>query len=127
MQYLDEIIQTRETNSHRFIEEINNNTDFYLLKIDHLDVFSNFAIPVVCKSQELFDTYRERFQSAGIEIRPIVGGDMTQQLFWTNIYGLSDTETNAKRAHNQGFYFGNSPEYRDNEIAYILSLLKRNA
>jgi len=72
MQYLDQIVSTREINAKRFISAINNNEDFYPLAIDHMDLFSNFAIPCVCKSEELLNHYRDTFANAGIEIRPIV-------------------------------------------------------
>ncbi len=124
VQYLDEIVQVREQNAKHFVQAINTNQDFHELKIDHLELFSNFAIPVVCKSSEVFQSYKQKFEDAGVEIRPIVGWDLTQQPFRTQLYGQSSEKTNARYAHEQGFYFWNSPEYTQDEIGILLGLLQ---
>jgi len=123
LQYLDWTIKIRNDNAKLFIAAINKNTDFYQLKIDHIDLFSNFAIPMICKSSEKFEYYLKKFEQAWVEIRPIVWWDITQQLFWKSVYWEHKQETNAKLIHEQGFYFGNSPEYTEEEINLLLSLL----
>ncbi len=125
LQYLDEIVSLREKNAKRFVNAINKNTDFYPLSIDHMEVFSNFAIPCVCKSPEILTQYIQTFASAGIEIRPIVGGDCTQQLFRKDLYGENKHNTTAQMIHQQGFYFGNSPEYTEDEIDFLLTFLNK--
>lgn len=123
LQYLDTTIQIRQKNAEQFVTTINTNSDFYTLKTDHIDLFSNFALPVICKSPEILQHYREKFEAAGVEIRPIVGGDLTQQLFWKDLYGESPQDTNANLIHQQGFYFWNSPEYTQEEINLLISLI----
>ena len=61
LQYLDTTIQIRQKNAEQFVTTINNNSDFYTLKTDHIDLFSNFALPVICKSSEILQYYREKF------------------------------------------------------------------
>lgn len=124
MQYIDEIVSIRENNFRKFVNILNNNDDFISLKYDHLDLVSNFAVPVICKSEELLQKYITKFEEAWVEIRPIVWWDMTQQIFWKDLYGENTVETNAKYIHDTGFYFGNSPEYTDDEIELLCSLLK---
>lgn len=123
MNYIDEIIQKREKNFKLFVFHLNNNNDFYSIKHEHLDFVSNFAIPVICKTKELFYAYIEKFEKAWVEIRPIVGWDMTQQIFWKNLYGENNKNTNSKYIHENWFYFWNSPEYNENEIDLLCSLL----
>ena len=72
VQYLDEIVDIRARNFVRFQNEVNKNSDFYSLKTEHLDICSNFAVPIICKSKEILDKYILRFTSQDIEIRPIV-------------------------------------------------------
>lgn len=124
LQYLDKSIQIRQSNAKKLIKTINNNPDFYTLEIEHMDLFSNFAIPVICKSVDILNKYLVRFNQEGVEIRPIVGGDMTQQLFWKELYGESAQDTNANLIHQQWFYFGNSPEYTEEEIEILQILIK---
>lgn len=122
--YLDEIVEKRVQNFHKFVKIINSNPDFYDLKHEHLDTLSNFAIPLICKSSEILEKYIEKFEKAGVEIRPIVGWDLTRQLFWTNTYGENPEDTNAKMIHTQWFYFGNSPEYTQEEMDILCWLIK---
>lgn len=126
MNYIDEIIKIRENNFKRFVSYLNNNSDFYSIKHEHLDLVSNFAVPVVCKTKDLFDFYMNKFEKAWVEIRPIVGWDMTQQIFRKDLYWEEKKETNAKYIHENGFYFWNSPEYTEDEIDLLISLLNKN-
>lgn len=125
IEYLDEIVEKRQNNFKRFVKELNNNDDFYQLKYEHLDCVSDFSVPVVCKSKDIFNKYIKKFSEAGVEIRPIVWWDLTQSIFWKNLYWDSNKETNAKYIHNNWFYFGNSPEYTQEEINLLCSLLNK--
>jgi CDP-6-deoxy-D-xylo-4-hexulose-3-dehydrase len=72
LQYIDKIVEIREKNFKEFVAIVNNNNDFITLKYDHMEVLSNFSIPIICKSNELLQKYISKFQYAGVEIRPIV-------------------------------------------------------
>lgn len=122
--YLDEIVKKRVENFKRFAEVVNANPNFYPIKHEHIERLSNFAVPLVCKTKEILNGYIELFSKNDIEIRPIVWGDITQQFFWKNTYGINQEETTAKLVHEQGFYFWNSPEYTEDEIQFLISLLK---
>lgn len=123
MPYLDEIVDIREKNFHRFVQKINENPDFYPIRYEHIDTVSNFALPVVCRSPEIIQKYKDRFDKEDVEIRPIISGDITEHIFWKDAYGALDQETTAQLVHRNGFYFGNSPEYTEEEIQLLLSLL----
>lgn len=125
IQYLDEIVEWRQKNYKLFVDKINNNDDFYSLKYEHIDLISSFALPVVCKNKDILNRYIKKFEEKEVEIRPIVWWDMTQQIFWKNIYGKFERDTNSKFIHQNGFYFGNSPEYTQEEIDLLLSLLEK--
>lgn len=124
VKYLDEIIEKRIINFEKFVNAVNKNDDFYNLRYSHIEKLSNFAIPVICKSKDILEKYIEIFNNKWIEIRPIVWWDLTQQLFWKDLYGENTNDTNAKFIHENGFYFWNSPEYTEDEINLILSCLK---
>lgn len=124
IQYLDEIVTLREANFKRFAERVNLNSDFYPLRYDHIEKVSNFAIPIICKSSEILEKYKVRFEQESVEIRPIISGDITEHIFWKEAYGELDKKTTAQLVHSQGFYFGNSPEYTEEEIQILLNLLK---
>ncbi|KKW47206.1 MAG: DegT/DnrJ/EryC1/StrS aminotransferase [Parcubacteria group bacterium GW2011_GWA1_59_11] len=123
--FWDEIVQKRQENFRSFEEAYNANDDFFGLKTAHMDTVSNFAMPVICKSEALFDTYRRRFERHGVEIRPIIAGDMTKQVFHKKYAVAGDECKNASRIHAQGFYFGNNPELTKKEVALLVTLLKK--
>ena len=80
--YLHEIVKKRESNFHAMAKPIYGRSDlYYPVRSDHIDVLSNFAVPVVCRSQKIRDELVKRCDGK-VEIRPVVGGDMTSQPFF---------------------------------------------
>ena len=121
--YLNEIIRKRKENFFKMALPIYSQTDrYYPIRYDHLDFLSNFAVPVVCKSTKIRDRLVEKCNGR-IEIRPIVGGDMTRQPFFKKyMKSIQFEDTNARRAHEQGLYFGNNPELSEKEMKEIVTI-----
>ena len=125
IQYWDEIISKRASNFNRFQRKIENNDDFMPLNVSHMDVISNFAMPVICKSKEIFERYKKKFKDNNVEVRPIIAGDMTQQPFYKKyIKDLHGCE-NARFIHQNAFYFGNNPELTQQELNLLCDLLEK--
>ena len=124
--YLDKIVSTREKTFREFAKEIYSHDNlFYPIRYDHLDVASNFAVPVVCKTKEIRDKLVEACDGI-VELRPIVGGDMTKQPFFAKYEKdavLKDS--NAGLIHEQGLYFGNNPELTRKEKKTILDIFTK--
>lgn len=119
IQYLKEIIQKRRENFLDFAKSIYNRSDvFYPIRYDHISFISNFAVPVICRSKKIRDDLVDRCNGK-VEIRPIVGGDMTKQPFFTKYTKKFNVAENAHLVHEQGLYFGNNPELTQKEIKYI--------
>lgn len=125
LQYLDEIIEKRRENFLTIAPKIySKNQRYYPLRYNHIQLISNFAIPVVCKSRDIRDELVAKCNGK-LEIRPIVGGDMTQQPFFSKyVKKLLVENPNARLAHEQGLYFGNNPELTRKEINEILSIFQ---
>jgi CDP-6-deoxy-D-xylo-4-hexulose-3-dehydrase len=123
--YWDEICAAREANYQRFAEAIAANDDFLPLRTDHLELVSNFAVPVICQDRATFDKYRQRFEDGQVEIRPIIAGDMAEQPFFKK--HVPDQPANPKAAflHRHGFYFPNNQELTEEEKDHLVSLLKK--
>lgn len=124
--YLKEIIKKRNENFMRMALPIYAKTEkYYPIRYDHIDYLSNFAIPVVCKNQKIRDELVAACEGK-IEIRPIVGGDMTRQPFFSKyMKKLAFENPNAKLVHEQGLYFGNNPELIEKEIKEILTIFAK--
>ena len=88
---------------------------------------SNFAIPVICKTEKIRDKLVKKCRGK-IEIRPVVGGDMTEQPFSKKysreFINLLD-KSNVKLIHKQGLYFGNNPELTKAEIEKIIQIFSQ--
>lgn len=124
LKLIDEIIKKREENFKKFLE-IRKNEDF--IKINSLmSKNSNFAFPVICKTKEKQRYYIKKCIDAGIEVRPIVGGIMTEQPFYKKYVKKEKNLTipNSKFIHENGFYFGNNPDMTKKEIQHIINTLK---
>lgn len=120
--YLDEIVSTREETFLHIAEKIYAQPErFYPIRYDHLDVVSNFAFPVICKTTEIRDELVEKCNGK-VEIRPIVGGDMTKQPFFSKHASATLSDSNAGLIHEQGLYFGNNPELSSEEKQILIDI-----
>ena len=123
MEFLDENIKTREKN-YLFMEKFyEKNDDFILLQHAHINVLSTFAFPMVCKTPELREKYIKRFMDAGIEIRPMIAGNMQKQPFYKKYVKNSFDLPGADIMHTNGFYCGNYPELTAEDLETISSCL----
>jgi CDP-4-dehydro-6-deoxyglucose reductase, E1 len=123
IKHLPEILKKRNTNFLRIASFIYEDTNrFYPIKYDHIDFLSNFAVPVICKSKKIRDEMVEKCIGK-IEIRPIVGGDITKQPFFSKyVKDLRITIMNANLIHEQGLYFGNNPDITSKEALEIIKI-----
>jgi CDP-6-deoxy-D-xylo-4-hexulose-3-dehydrase len=121
--YLDEIVKKRRDTFMEIAKVIYAQQDrFYPIRYDHIDLISNFAFPVVCRTKKIRDDLVEKCDGK-IELRPIVGGDMTKQPFFGKYEKNSALKgSNAGLIHEQGLYFGNNPELTDDEKKKIISI-----
>jgi CDP-6-deoxy-D-xylo-4-hexulose-3-dehydrase len=123
MQFLDSNIKSREQNYLHLEKIMLENEDLVTLKHDHITCLSTFAFPIVCKTSELREHYLSRFSGAGIEIRPMIAGNMQRQPFYAKYvketYDLPGTDF----LHDNGFYCGNYPELTETDLETISSCL----
>lgn len=123
MQFLEDNTRIRQENYHYFENSIRNNPDFILLDRSHLKLLSNFALPMICKTPELRDYYLGQFSGAGIEIRPIIAGNMAKQPFFKKYNDKEYSLPGADFIHDCGFYCGNYPELTPSDLETIASCL----
>ena len=119
LQYLEENIQKRENNFREIINIVNNNPDFIRIESSHLNIVSSFAFPFLCKTKELRDKYLYEFSGAGIEIRPMIAGNIEKQPFYKKYVSKSNMLTNTDIIHSNGFYCGNYPELTKTDLNTI--------
>lgn len=125
IQYWDEIVSKRVSNFAHFSTAMTKNDDFYQYDLSHMDAVSNFSMPIVCKTPELAQHYKAKFERAEVEIRPVIAGNMTNQPFYQKYVRDTNPRPNSDLVHANGFYFGNNPEMTDEEITTLCSLLEK--
>ena len=124
IKHIEEINRKRNANFLKVAKIIYKNNKYFPIRYGHIDFVSNFAIPIVCKSKKIRDELVKKCEGK-IEIRPIVGGDLTRQPFFKKyVSGLSDNP-NAKLAHERGLYLGNNPELTAKELKAIINILMK--
>lgn len=125
IQYFEEIVERRHENFLSFSEALANNKDFYNYKLSHMSTVSNFAMPIICKDQKKAQKYKQKFIDAGVEIRPVIAGNMTKQPFYQKYTRDVEPCSNSDIVHSNGFYFGNNAEMNTNEINTLQGLLEQ--
>lgn len=124
--YIDEIVRKRHANYLAFSKAVAKNKHFFKYNLDHMTTISNFAMPLVCTDKELADQYKQRFIEAGVEIRPVIAGNMTKQPFYekyTRYTAAAEPCPNSDLVHANGFYFGNNAEMTQTEVKTLVKLL----
>lgn len=128
LRYVATIIKKRKENFLELAPQIYEQAlRYYPIKYDHIDVLSNFSIPIICRTKKIRDELVRRCEGI-IEIRPIIGGDMTKQPFFKKYMGSLGQlpeNTNARLIHEKGLYFGNNPELTKKEKRLILRVFTK--
>lgn len=121
--HLPKTLIKRNRNFLKLAKAIYKHEDkYYPVQYNHLDFVSNFAVPVICRTQKIRDRLVEQCDRR-VEIRPIVGGDISSQPFFKKYMKAYAIKTpNARLIHQQGLYFGNNPELTSSEINAIISI-----
>lgn len=126
LKYLDEALEKRNKNFKKIYEVIYKNSDkYYPIKFDQMEFLSSFAIPIICRSEKIHNDLLKKC-GGKIEVRPIIGGDITQQPFFKKYapeYSKNSGNINADLVHRQGLYIGNNPQLTQKEIKEIIKIL----
>ena len=123
LQFLRENIAARARNHLRLEAIVRENPDLLLLNHDHIFLLSGFAFPVLCRTPEIREQYLAQFSGAGVEIRPIIAGNIQKQPFYrkyvSTVYDLPGTDI----VQTCGFYCGNYPELTETDLETLASCL----
>jgi len=121
LKYIDKVNKRRNKNFLEIIKKISINKAYYPLRYSHIDFVSNFSVPIICKDKLIRDRLVKKCDQV-VEIRPIIGGDITSQPFFKKYMKGKYSIKNAKLVHKQGLYFGNNPELTKKEIKKIIKI-----
>ena len=121
--YWDAIVEKRQENFFELMSVLEGNEKLFVPRVAHMDIVSNFAVPLVFRDEADFVRARQLFTQNAIEIRPVITGNITQQPFYKKYSTVQNTLPNSDMVHKNGFYFGNNPEMTVDELSVIKELL----
>lgn len=124
LKYLEANIAKREKNFKQLHEVVVSNPELISLDFSHLSRLSSFAFPVICETPAMRDTYCNQFSGAGVEIRPMIAGNMQKQPFYRKYVYTQYDLPGADMIHDCGFYCGNYPELTDADMETLGSCLQ---
>lgn len=122
---LDKMIEKRRQNYRKFIEIISQHSDKFYIPYQS-DENSNFAFPLVSRTKLNHSILRTKLHQAGIEKRPVVGGDLLSHPFLSKYkleYGHKD-EPNVSIIQERGLYVGNNHFVGDKELSMLSDVLE---
>lgn len=125
LRLLEENIKIRQNNFLLLEKGVLQNPDLIPFNHSHISVFSSFSFPILCKTPELRDRYLRQFSGAGVEIRPMIAGNILRQPFYTKYVGENYELSGTDFIHNCGFYCGNYPELTYVDLETLSSCLKK--
>jgi len=125
LKHLKDNIAIRERNYLTLEAVVKGNPDLQTLNRSHLSVLSSFAFPVLCKSPKLKKRYMDQFSGAGVEIRPMIAGNIQRQPFYKKYVSDLYQLPGADFIHDYGFYCGNYPELSKIDLEILTSCLEK--
>ena len=126
---LNKFITIRNYNRKKIIEKVKNNkkwnNQFYFINHSKMIKPSWFGLPILIKNKFLNKKkkFLDHLTKCGIENRPILSGNFTNQPA-TKLYNLNSKKlvfTNAQKVENLGFFIGLHTKKISNEIAEYIS------
>jgi CDP-4-dehydro-6-deoxyglucose reductase, E1 len=114
---LDEVVRRRVDNHRTYQARVAASSDFHCQRCDRATI-SSISFAAVAQSQEHRARVAQALAAAGIETRPLGGGNMSRQPFWTERYGTTVFPV-ADRIHTGAFHLPNHPLLTTEDVHYI--------
>ena len=122
---LPSFLAKRRINAKQFIKLFNNHPDFIIQKEIEESSWFGFSLIIKPESKLSRQEVIEKLSNNGIECRPIVTGDFTQnEVLKYFKYEIHDDLINAKYLHENGLFVGNHQELLVEQLNLLYRTLK---
>ena len=120
---LDKIdnVLSRRIENHKIYQARFSESPLHFQKNDRA-IISSIAFAALASSVEHRKSIAEALREAGVETRPLGGGNMSAQPFWSKIYGNTSL-TMADRIHETAFQLPNHPILSPDDINSICDVV----
>lgn len=119
---LDDFIRIRNRNFRRYVECCRRYPE-ELITLDGAEV-SSFAFAFLFKDRRKKDAFQKTIGEAGIESRPLIGGNLMRQPFLRQYYRPAEFP-NADFLHENSFYIGNNQFVTDERMDGLEELMRK--
>jgi len=119
---LDDFIRIRNRNFRRYVELCRRYPDD-LIPLDGAEV-SSFAFAFLFKNRAKKAAFQKTIGEAGIESRPLIGGNLMRQPFLRKYYRPAEFP-NADFLHENSFYIGNHQFVTDERLDVLDGLMQK--
>lgn len=123
LEKLNTIVEKRRKNSQRLTSNLEHYRDWLTLPKPHPNAdVSWFWLPIIVKDDAPFKRRDivNHLESAGIETRPVLAGNILKQPAYKNLdYTIAGELTNTERILKNGFIVGVHPNISNGEIDYM--------
>ncbi len=124
LKQLSNSIEIRNNNYDMFHNLIKNYEDMFYVPENSI-TSSNYAFPIIAKSKNIADKLKAHLESASIESRPIVSGNLLLQPFLQNYSLEPNSNENIQIVHNNGVYVGNNHLIGHDEISMLSDVFEK--
>jgi CDP-6-deoxy-D-xylo-4-hexulose-3-dehydrase len=114
---LDKYSIIRNINFNKYLELLSNNE--LKLQVRETDFISSFAMPVINSKR---DVIVDTLISEGVEVRPLIAGNMAAKPMWYLKYGKTSL-ANCETVHEKGFYLPNHQGLDIKDISKIVDII----
>ena len=122
MARLDDFIRKRNHNFRRYVALCRRYPD-HLIALDGAEV-SSFAFAFVFHDRAMKAAFQKTLGEAGIESRPVIGGNLMRQPFLRKHYRPAEFP-NADLLHENAFYIGNHQFVTDERMDQLDELMRK--
>ena len=124
LRHLDSAADKRDANFKRLSAATRENPDILPLSSGHMRRLSALAFPVVAKTEQAAKRFRQLAAAAGVETRPIIGGNIARQPFFERQAKIRWNHPGADAIHDRGLYFTCRPDLTDDELSSLCLMLE---
>jgi CDP-6-deoxy-D-xylo-4-hexulose-3-dehydrase len=117
---LDSYIENRSRCHKHFLQKMIG-LNLGVQKVD-IDETSSFSLAVICRSKAEKEEMMDKLTKNGVEVRPIVAGNLLKQPVFKSADYRRDKLTQAEIIDSCGFYFANNQAMNAEKISHVVSL-----
>jgi CDP-4-dehydro-6-deoxyglucose reductase, E1 len=122
IKHLNKYIEIRNRNYKEYLRIVLKISE-KIFTIDNAGI-SSFCLPFIFKNKHDKNTLERALQDAGIEIRPIIGGNLLMQPCFSK-YGTAGDYRNAQIIQENGFYIGNNQFVNEERLKFLDNIINK--